>query len=101
MCRDFLGHVPVLFDPVYAGHLHECGKGGLKGMRLGAVDLLARLYWNTIEFGLMRTPQGLRASGAGLVSSGGELAHCVQCAEPERLDFDLEGALRTDYQVDR
>lgn len=99
--HDFFGHVPLLFDPVYADHLHEYGTGGLKAMRLDAVKMLARLYWYTIEFGLMRTPQGLRAYGAGLVSSGGELAHCIESAEPKRLDFDLERALRTDYQIDR
>ncbi len=99
--HDFFGHVPLLFDPVYADHLHEYGKGGLKAMRLDAVKMLARLYWYTIEFGLMRTPQGLRAYGAGLVSSGGELAHCIESPEPKRLPFDLERALRTDYRIDR
>jgi phenylalanine-4-hydroxylase len=99
--HDFFGHVPLLFDPVYADHLYEYGKGGLKAMRLDAVKMLARLYWYTIEFGLMRTPQGLRAYGAGLVSSGGELAHCIDSPEPKRLAFDLERALRTDYRIDR
>jgi len=68
--HDFFGHVPLLFDPVYADHLHEYGKGGLKAMRLDAVTMLARLYWYTIEFGLMTTPDGIRAYGAGLLSSG-------------------------------
>jgi phenylalanine-4-hydroxylase len=99
--HDFFGHVPLLFDPVYADHLHEYGKGGLKAMRLDAVRMLARLYWYTIEFGLMKTPDGIRAYGAGLISSGGELAHCVEDPAPKRLDFDLEKALRTDYQIDR
>ena len=99
--HDFFGHVPLLFDATYADHLHEYGKGGLKAMRLDAVKLLARLYWYTIEFGLIRTPQGVRAYGAGLISSGGELAHCVDDAAPKRLPFDLERMLRTDYQIDR
>jgi len=99
--HDFFGHVPLLFDPVYADHLHEYGKGGLKAMRLDAVRMLARLYWYTIEFGLMKTPDGIRAYGAGLISSGGELAYCVTDPNPRRLDFDLEKALRTDYQIDR
>ena len=75
--HDFFGHVPLLFDQVYADHLHEYGKGGLKAMRLDAVKWLARLYWYTIEFGLMKTSRGVRAYGAGLLSSGGELAYCV------------------------
>jgi phenylalanine-4-hydroxylase len=99
--HDFFGHVPLLFDRVYADHLHEYGKGGLKAMRLDAVKMLARLYWFTIEFGLMRTPNGIRAYGAGLLSSGGELAYCVDDPRPRRLPFDLERMMRTEYQIDR
>jgi len=99
--HDFFGHVPLLFEPVYADHLHEYGKGGLKAMRLDAVKMLARLYWFTIEFGLMRTPAGVRAYGAGLLSSGGELAYSVDDPRPQRQPFDLERMMRTDYQIDR
>ena len=99
--HDFFGHVPLLFDPVYADHLHEYGKGGLKAMRLDAVKMLARLYWYTIEFGLVRTELGTRAYGAGLLSSAGELAFCVEDPSPRRLAFDLERALRTGYRIDR
>jgi phenylalanine-4-hydroxylase len=99
--HDFFGHVPLLFERTYADHLHEYGKGGLKAMRLDAVKLLARLYWYTIEFGLMRTPQGIRAYGAGLLSSGGELAYSVDDSRPQRLAFDLELIMRSDYQIDR
>jgi phenylalanine-4-hydroxylase len=99
--HDFFGHVPLLFDRVYADHLAEYGKGGLKAMRLDAVKMLARLYWYTIEFGLMRAGAGVRAYGAGLLSSGGELAYCVASTEPKRLDFDLERVLRTEYRIDR
>ena len=99
--HDFFGHVPLLFDRTYADHLHEYGKGGLKAMRLDAVRLLARLYWYTIEFGLMRTPGGTRAYGAGLLSSGGELAYCIDDPRPQRLPFDLERIMHTDYQIDR
>ena len=99
--HDFFGHVPLLFDRTYADHLHEYGKGGLKAMRLDAVKLLARLYWFTIEFGLMNTPQGVWAYGAGLLSSGGELAYCVEDPRPRRLPFDLERIMCTEYQIDR
>jgi phenylalanine-4-hydroxylase len=99
--HDFFGHVPLLFDRVYADHLHEYGKGGLKAMRLDAVKMLARLYWYTIEFGLIDTPQGVRAYGAGLLSSGGELAYSVTSEKPARKKFDLEETLRTDYQIDK
>jgi len=99
--HDFFGHVPLLFDRVYADHLYEYGKGGLKAMRLDAVKMLARLYWFTIEFGLMRTAAGVRAYGAGLLSSGGELAYCVDDPRPRRQPFDLERIMRTEYQIDR
>ena len=99
--HDFFGHVPLLFDGIYADHLHEYGKGGLKAMRLNAVTFLARLYWYTIEFGLVRTKAGVRAYGAGLLSSGGELAYCVEDPRPQRLAFNLERIMRTAYQIDR
>ena len=103
--HDFFGHVPLLFDRDYADHLHEYGKGGLKALRLtkvpNAVKMLARLYWYTIEFGLVKTPGGVRAYGAGLISSGGELAYCVEDPAPKRLEFNLENALRTEYLIDR
>jgi phenylalanine-4-hydroxylase len=93
--------VPLLFDRTYADHLYEYGKGGLKAMRLDAVKFLARLYWYTIEFGLMRIHNQIRAYGAGLLSSGGELAYCVDSAKPRRLPFELERIMRTEYIIDR
>ena len=99
--HDFFGHVPLLFDRTYADHLYEYGKGGLKAMRLDAVKFLARLYWFTIEFGLMHTKLGVRAYGAGLLSSGGELRYSVEDPKPRRLPFDLERMMRTEYQIDR
>ena len=99
--HDFFGHVPLLFDRTYADHLYEYGKGGLKAMRLDAVKLLATLYWYTIEFGLMKTKDGVRAYGAGLLSSGGELAYSVEDPRPRRLPFDLERIMLTPYQIDR
>jgi phenylalanine-4-hydroxylase len=99
--HDFFGHVPLLFDRAYADHLHEYGKGGLKAMRLGAVKLLSRLYWYTIEFGLIRVNDKVKAYGAGLLSSGGELAYCVDDPGPRRLPFDLERIMRTGYLIDR
>lgn len=98
--HDFFGHVPLLFDPVFADHLQQYGIGGLKAMRLDSLNLIARLYWYTVEFGLMHSPQGLRAYGAGILSSGGEIRHCLESAEPKRLAFDPERAMRTQYQID-
>ena len=99
--HDFFGHVPLLFDRMYADHLHEYGKGGLKAMRLDAVKWLARLYWYTIEFGLIKVDNQIKAYGAGLLSSGGELAYCVDSPKPRRLPFELERIMRTEYLIDR
>ena len=98
--HDFFGHVPLLFNPVFAGHLQEYGKGGLKAMPLGGLQFLARLYWYTIEFGLMETAQGLRAYGAGILSSGGEIEYCLTSSKPRRIGFDAERVMRTLYRID-
>jgi phenylalanine-4-hydroxylase len=98
--HDFFGHVPLLFNPVFAEHLQEYGKGGLKAMGLGGLQYLARLYWYTIEFGLMETAQGLRAYGAGILSSGGEIEYCLTSPKPRRIAFDAERVMRTLYRID-
>jgi phenylalanine-4-hydroxylase len=99
--HDFFGHVPLLLDPVYADYMEAYGKGGLKAARLGSLKYLARLYWYTVEFGLMTTPQGLRIYGAGILSSGGEIVHSIESPRPRRVKFDLERLLRTEYNIDR
>ena len=98
--HDLFGHVPLLFDPVFADYMQAYGAGGLKASRLDACELLARLYWYTVEFGLIATPQGLRAYGAGILSSAGELAYSVGSTEPKRVAFDLKRLMRTRYRID-
>lgn len=98
--HDLFGHVPLLFDPVFADYMQAYGAGGLKASRLDACELLARLYWYTVEFGLIRTPRGLRAYGAGILSSAGELRHSVCSPEPSRVPFDLRRIMRTRYKID-
>jgi phenylalanine-4-hydroxylase len=98
--HDLFGHVPLLFDPVFADHMQEYGKGGLKAHWLGACEHLARLYWYTIEFGLIRQAGGLRAYGAGILSSPGELQYAVQSREPARVPLDIERVMRTRYKID-
>jgi phenylalanine-4-hydroxylase len=97
--HDLFGHVPLLFDPVFADHMQEYGKGGLKAHRLDACELLSRLYWYTIEFGLIRQKGGIRAYGAGILSSPGELQHAVESPEPQRLPLDIERVMRTRYKI--
>jgi phenylalanine-4-hydroxylase len=98
--HDLFGHVPLLFNPVFADHMQAYGLGGLKASRLNACEMLARLYWYTIEFGLINTSEGLRAYGAGILSSAGELRYSVTSPEPKRIAFDLERILRSQYKID-
>jgi phenylalanine-4-hydroxylase len=98
--HDFFGHVPLLFDPIVADHLQQYGIGGLKALKLDGLKNLARLYWYTVEFGLIQTPQGLRAYGAGILSSGGEIEYCLTSKEPKRIAFDVERVMRTLYKID-
>lgn len=98
--HDLFGHVPLLFDPVFADYMQAYGRGGLKASRLHSCEYLARLYWYTVEFGLIATPVGLRAYGAGILSSAGELRHSVTSPDPQRLGFDLLRIMRTRYRID-
>ncbi len=98
--HDYFGHVPLLFDPVFADHMQEYGKGGLKAMKLGGLDYLARLYWYTVEFGLIESPQGLRVYGAGILSSGGELEYCLKNTPSRHIPLNVERCMRTLYKID-
>jgi phenylalanine-4-hydroxylase len=98
--HDLFGHVPMLFNPVVADYMQEYGKGGLKAQRLDACELLSRLYWYTIEFGLIHQRDGLRAYGAGILSSPGELRYAVESPQPRRLPLDIERVMRTRYKID-
>ena len=98
--HDLFGHVPLLFDPTFADYMQAYGAGSLKASRLDACELLARLYWYTVEFGLIATPKGLRAYGAGILSSAGELRHSVSSPEPRRVAFDLQRLMRSRYRID-
>ena len=98
--HDFFGHVPLLFHPVFADYLEAYGKGGVKAQGLDALDFLARLYWYTVEFGLIETPTGLRTYGAGILSSGGEIAYAIESERPNRLGFDLLRIMQTRYKID-
>ena len=98
--HDLFGHVPLLFNPMFADYMQAYGAGGLKASRLEACEYLARLYWYTVEFGLIDAPQGLRAYGAGILSSAGELRHSIGSPVPRRIGFDLERIMRTRYRID-
>ncbi len=99
--HDICGHVPMLMNPVFADYMQAYGEGGLKALRLGHLQELARLYWYTVEFGLIATPEGLRIYGSGILSSAGESVYCLDDPHPHRLRFDLRRVMRTRYHIDR
>ena len=98
--HDVFGHVPMLADPVFADYMQAYGQGGLRSMGLGALHKLARLYWYTVEFGLVEEAGGLRVYGSGIVSSFGETRFALESASPNRIGYDLRRVLRTEYRID-
>lgn len=99
--HDFFGHVPMLAHPVFADYMQAYGKGGGRALsEFNALKNLARLYWYTVEFGLIEKPEGLRIYGSGIVSSRAESIYAVESPSPNRIYFDLERAMRTDYRID-
>ncbi|QWT19449.1 phenylalanine 4-monooxygenase [Bacillus sp. NP157] len=100
--HDLFGHVPLLLNPVFADYMQAYGKGGMKAHAIGPEALmnLTRLYWYTVEFGLINTPEGLRIYGAGIVSSKGESIYSIDSKAPNRIGFDLERVMNTKYRID-
>jgi phenylalanine-4-hydroxylase len=98
--HDVFGHVPMLADPVFADYMVAYGKGGLRSLGFGALHKLARLYWYTVEFGLIEEAGALRIYGAGIVSSYGESVFALDDPSPNRIGFDLLRIMRTDYRID-
>ncbi|HET7223456.1 MAG TPA: phenylalanine 4-monooxygenase [Rhodanobacteraceae bacterium] len=100
--HDLFGHVPMLLNPVFADYVQAYGRGGVKahGVDADALMNLTRLYWYTVEFGLINTPEGVRIYGSGIVSSKGESIYCLESDSPNRIGFDLERIMRTRYKID-
>ena len=98
--HDVFGHVPMLMNPVIADYLQAYGEGGLRAQALGRLSNLARVYWYTVEFGLVRQADGLRLYGAGIASSYTETRFALDDPSPNRIQFDLERVMRTLYRID-
>lgn len=98
--HDVFGHVPLLTNPAYADYMQEYGRVGLDAIEHKGVKFLSRLNWYTIEFGLIRKPEGVKIFGAGIVSSYGEARYVVSDTSANHLDFDLDRVLRTGYYID-
>jgi phenylalanine-4-hydroxylase len=99
--HDVFGHVPLLTDPVFAAYMQAYGEGGLRAQGLDVLPQLARLYWYTVEFGLVQEEgAGLRIYGAGILSSPAECRWALESPSPNRIGFDLERLMRTRYRID-
>ncbi|WCE05809.1 phenylalanine 4-monooxygenase [Pseudoxanthomonas sp. JBR18] len=100
--HDLFGHVPLLMNPLFADYMQAYGRGGVKAHAIGPEALvnLTRLYWYTVEFGLINTPEGLRIYGSGIVSSKGESLYSLESPAPNRIGFDLERIMCTRYRID-
>ena len=98
--HDVFGHVPMLMNPVIADYIQAYGEGGLRAQRLGKLANLARVYWYTVEFGLLQQSDGLRIYGAGIASSYTESVFALDDPSPNRVRFDLERVMRTHYRID-
>jgi len=98
--HDVFGHVPLLTNPVFADYMQAYGEGGLRALKFGRLQNLAALYWYTVEFGLIETANGLRIYGAGISSSLKESIFALEDPSPNRIRFNLERVLRTDYRID-
>ncbi len=98
--HDVFGHVPLLSDPVFADYMQAYGLGGLRAITFQSLEKLARLYWYTVEFGLIREQDGLRLYGAGILSSFSESVFALDSDSPNRIRFDLERVMRTQYRID-
>ena len=98
--HDVFGHLPMLLNPIMADFIQAYGLGGLRAQKLGVLKPLARVYWYTVEFGLVQQSDGLRIYGAGIASSFSESRFCLEDASPNHLRFDLERVMRTEYRID-
>lgn len=98
--HDVFGHVPLLADPVFADYMAAYGRGGLRALDLGMLKQLGRLYWYTVEFGLVREADETRIYGAGIVSSPAESVFSLESDSPNRIAFDIERVMRTEYRID-
>src|SRR5688500_3433219 len=90
----------MLAHTAFANFIQAYGALGARAKTPAQLKMLARLYWYTVEFGLVATSRGLRAYGAGILSSSGETVYATRASGPARIGFDLQRVLRTNYLID-
>jgi phenylalanine-4-hydroxylase len=98
--HDIFGHVPLLMNRSYADFVAAYGAAGLRYADPADLARLARLYWYSVEFGLIETEAGLRIFGAGIASSPGETLYALESDKPNRIRFDPVRVMRTRYKID-
>lgn len=98
--HDFFGHVPMLAVPAIADFIAAFGQACLRARDDAMRRRLARLYWYTIEFGLVREADGVRAYGAGLLSSPAELRHAIEAPPAVHLRFDAMRVMASEFRID-
>ncbi|GHA06630.1 phenylalanine 4-monooxygenase [Oceanisphaera arctica] len=97
--HELFGHCALLTNPAFARFTHTYGQLGRDASPKDR-GFLARLYWFTVEFGLLNTPSGRRIYGGGILSSPGETRHVFESDMPEFRPFDILDVLRTPYRID-
>lgn len=100
--HDLFGHVPLLTIPHFANYMAAYGCGGARAFRMGNeqyLDFLARLYWYTVEFGLIQENDKIKIYGAGILSSPGEVVFSIDSDSPNRIAFNMERIMQTDYII--
>lgn len=98
--HDVFGHVPLLTNQVFADYMEAYGKGGQRAYGYFDLKQLARLYWYTVEFGLIHENGNLKIYGAGILSSASESVFCLESKSPNRIKFNLNRLMRTNYKID-
>ena len=98
--HDIFGHVPLHADPIFADFLQTYGKAAVSTDDPHHTERLARLFWFTVEFGLIREGGRNRLYGSGLISSPGESAHALDSKDVDRRPFDLETVCNTSFEID-
>lgn len=97
--HDVVGHAPLLMDPIMADFMQEFGKAGMACNSESKHTMLARLYWFTVEVGLIQSSGSLKAYGTAIASSAKELEFALHSHSPNRLHFDLERVFRTPFSM--
>jgi phenylalanine-4-hydroxylase len=98
--HDVFGHVPLHADPVFADFLQRFGAVAARATTQDETTRMARLFWFTVEFGLIRERDAVRIYGSGLISSAGDAANALS-ENCERRPFDLDSVLNQHFEIDK